>query len=103
MTLLACGPSSPPDAGSEPDGGVTDGGADAVPMLDEALPCTPTPDTGVAEGDDLVRVTLSDPRAVCNDGTPAVMYVRRAASPDHPLKQRGRCIASVVAACPAPW
>lgn len=78
-TLLACGP---PDAGSELDGGVTDGGADAVPMLDEALPCSPTPDTGVAEGDDLVRVTLSDPRAVCNDGTPAVMYVRRAASPD---------------------
>ena len=33
----------------------------------------------------------------------AAVGLLRAASPDHPLKQRGRCIASVVAACPAPW
>ena len=27
----------------------------------------------------------------------------RAPSPDHHFKQRGRCIALVVAGCPAPW
>jgi hypothetical protein len=39
----------------------------------------PTPD--IAAGPDLHKVTLNAPRAICNDGTPAVMYIRRAANP----------------------
>jgi hypothetical protein len=38
--------------------------------------------SGVARGDDLHRITLQDERAVCNDGTPAVMYVREALTSD---------------------
>ncbi|MBM3767505.1 MAG: hypothetical protein FJW32_19105 [Acidobacteria bacterium] len=34
----------------------------------------------VPRGTDLVKVTLNAPEAVCNDGSPAIMYVRRAAA-----------------------
>src|SRR5688500_9145568 len=56
-----------------------------APMVDEALTdwCADyNPGTGVEQGEDLWRVTLDDPAAVCNDGTPAVMYVRPASSPE---------------------
>ena len=45
-----------------------------------SAPCdggTP-PDNGAPAGDDLHRVFLSDPEAVCNDGSPALVYVRAA-------------------------
>ncbi len=56
------------------------------PFLYEAGLCTFTepPNLSVASGTDLFRVTLTDPEAVCNDGTSAVLYVRAAdpAGPD---------------------
>jgi hypothetical protein len=63
------------------------GSASDVALVDEALDgaCpegSKLPGNGVTPGTDLRRVTLSDyPDAVCNDGSPAVMYVRRAAAP----------------------
>jgi hypothetical protein len=36
----------------------------------------------LAPGDELQRYTLRDPRAVCNDGTPGVLYVRAATDPE---------------------
>lgn len=67
----------------------TDGGADgaqAVPIIDRALdgncPGGKPPGTGVAPGNDLHKFTLDDyPDAICNDGTPAIMYVRAASTP----------------------
>lgn len=53
--------------------------AAAVPMIGDALAemCGAyTPAPGIGAGDDLHKVTLTDPDAVCNDGTPAVMYIR---------------------------
>jgi hypothetical protein len=63
------------------------GSASNLELVDDALDgeC-PTgskkPGTGVGPGNDLYKVTLSDyPEAVCNDGSPGIMYVRRAATP----------------------
>lgn len=58
------------DAGS-PDLG-------AAPPIAESLPCPParSPALSVTSGDDLLRVSLAHPDAVCNDGSPAVLYVR---------------------------
>lgn len=61
----------------------------SLPMpvsLDLAL-CEGLTDTrpgvsGVRPGNDLQRVTLQAENATCNDGTPAVMYVRPASNPD---------------------
>lgn len=85
LLLVACDSSGGGDAGPGADTGVdvdatarSDGGGGVVALLDEALPCSPGPSSGVDEGTDLVRVTLSDPDAVCNDGSPAVIYVRPA-------------------------
>ena len=61
------------------DAGMPDAAAPMAPLLDEALDCTPRPGTGVAPGEDLLKVTLGDAEAICNDGSPAVMYVRPAA------------------------
>lgn len=36
----------------------------------------------LAQGDELQRYTLRDPQAVCNDGTPGVLYVRAATNPE---------------------
>jgi hypothetical protein len=58
-----------------------------VAVLDQALDgnCpegSSPPGMGVTPGDDLHKVTLGDyPDAKCNDGSPAIMYVRRAAVP----------------------
>jgi hypothetical protein len=35
------------------------------------------------QGDDLHRIVLQDPAALCNDGTPGVVYVRAATEPAH--------------------
>jgi hypothetical protein len=83
--------SSNDDAGVTVDGG--NGSPDAidpasVPLVGEVL----TPDTcpadsnrpgsGITPGNDLHRVTLDEyPEAVCNDGSPAIAYIRRAATP----------------------
>lgn len=50
-------------------------------FIREAFDCTPRPGTGVDVGTDLKKVTLTAPEAICNDGSPAVMYVRAAATP----------------------
>jgi hypothetical protein len=73
--------------GSTGGSGGTGGASSDVALVDEALDgaCpngTINPGTGVAPGSDLHRVTLSDyPEAKCNDGSPAIMYVRRASAP----------------------
>ncbi len=74
-----------------PDGGVTDdasvdGPDDASPdadesvaLIDDALAASCgayTPASGIGSGDDLHKVTLDDPDALCNDGTRAVIYIR---------------------------
>lgn len=66
---------SAPDA-EPPDAAPPD--ADAAPLIAAALDCPParSPDLTVRPGDDLMRATLADPAALCNDGTPAVLYVR---------------------------
>lgn len=68
------GPSPAPDT-NEP----------LIPLVDEALDgqCAGgrPPGTGVAPGNDLHKVTLTDPDAICNDGTPAIMYIRAANGP----------------------
>ena len=54
---------------------------DEAAFITEAFDCTPnTQPLGVAAGTDLLKVTLSDADAICNDGSPAVMYVRKAAT-----------------------
>ena len=64
--------------------GAPTGDTGGVPLIDEALlgRCDPTQAVAVgAGGDDLFRVTL--PAGRCNDGTPAVAYVRAATDPAH--------------------
>jgi hypothetical protein len=69
-----------------------DAGDDAPgpPGIGEVVTSCPDPDALVSprvsapRGDgrlDLHRVTLDDPAALCNDGTPAVLYVRAATDP----------------------
>ncbi len=59
--------------------------ANAAPSIDNALPCgTQGAAGGLAAGTDLWRVDVDTgtfPEAVCNDGTDAVFYVRRATNP----------------------
>lgn len=69
------------DLGRQPDRGAPDTGppdAAAAPPIDESLACPParSPALSVTPGDDLLRATLAHPDAVCNDGSPAVLYVR---------------------------
>lgn len=62
-----------------PDAVVAPDAPPDVPMISEVLAeqCGAyTPGSGVRPGDDLHEVVVDDPDAVCNDGTPAVMYVR---------------------------
>ncbi len=102
LSMTACGSAVSPaetDAGAEQtdaaasvDAGTVDGpvadAAPPAPMIDEAFgSCTnPGPAGGLAGGDQLMRLDVDTgtfPNAVCNDGTPAVYYVRRATNPAH--------------------
>lgn len=71
-----------PDAASDSisNGDMSDVRPPMVPAIREALSCSPRPGTGVDAGTDLMKVTLGAPDAICNDGSPAVMYVRAAAT-----------------------
>lgn len=78
--------------------GACTGPAESVPLLAEAGLCEPEGEAGVEPGTDLERLTLAAPDALCNDGTPAVAYVRAAPtdSPDADkwvifLEQGGGC------------
>ncbi|MBA2322400.1 MAG: hypothetical protein H0V89_14745 [Deltaproteobacteria bacterium] len=96
--LLACTKGGPAE----------DAPADTAPPSDTDVPVPPDPPDaaapGIAEalgdcgglqedpgpypnqmqpGEDLGRVLLTDPDAVCNDGTPAALYVRAATDPRH--------------------
>jgi hypothetical protein len=68
----------------DPPDEVPPAGPDLIPPIDEALaeicpqPWPTQPDSGEA----LHRVTLHDSPARCNDGTPPVMYIRRALDPE---------------------
>lgn len=73
----------------DPDGGSSSGDAGYtgnVPLIDEALeghcPGGKPPANGVSPGNDLHKVTLDEyPNALCNDGSPALMYVRKSSAP----------------------
>jgi len=67
-----------PDDVSADTADTSDAGGDPAPPIDEALTCRTAdpPSRSVRPGDDLMRVTLDAPDAVCNDGTPGVFYVR---------------------------
>lgn len=83
LPLLACNRDRDP---VETDASDTDrSDTDVAPMIDEVMAdwCGEyNPGTGLTSGEDLWKVTLDDPAAVCNDGTPGVMYIRPAASPE---------------------
>jgi len=67
---------------SMPDAGMADldaGVEGRAPLIQDANLCEePTPNLAVSPGTDLLKVTLDDPDAVCNDGSPAVIYIRPA-------------------------
>lgn len=75
--LAGCGGSStgtnaPPTASPAPPP------TNEVPIISEALSCIDTPDANVGGNGDFHKVTLNSPSAMCNDGSPAVLYVRGA-------------------------
>ena len=72
--------------------------AQSVPTIKEAISCPQTPDgrqpyavKNLTTGD-LRKITINSPNAVCNDGTPAVIFVRPArpgaTEPDGPSANR---------------
>ena len=68
-------------AGGDSGGGSAGAAGFAVPMIDGALegncPGGNPPGTGVSPGNDLHKTTLSGyANALCNDGTPGIMFVR---------------------------
>ena len=66
------------DADSDATADATDAGSEPAPSIGAALDCRigEPPNRSVSPGTDLMRVTLTDPDAVCNDGSPGVVYVR---------------------------
>jgi hypothetical protein len=92
FVLGACGSvetPGEPDAGDTTDAPAASDAPPAVPLVSDVLAddCGAyTPASGVGAGDDLHRVTLADPAAMCNDGTRAVMYVRPAAAGGDPTR-----------------
>ncbi len=93
MTLVACTSDSNDGSGQDPNNNapnndapnndVSNNDTPSTALLDEALGCEPNPGNGVAPGDDLLKVTLDAPDAICNDGSPAVIFVRRAANEEN--------------------
>lgn len=77
IATLSCGPISP----STNTPHLTPDTPHLTPALCEGLADTRPGRSGVQAGTDLHRVTLQDPSAVCNDGSPAVMYVKPASNP----------------------
>lgn len=71
LTLTACG--------------LSDDGTDRtdidLPRIDEALDCAPTPTPFTDQGNTHYKLTLTDPDATCNDGTPGIIYIKPASSP----------------------
>ncbi len=65
--------------------GVTSPAGCAVRPIRLGLMCPAGMDgeADVVAGDDLHKVTIRRADAICNDGSPAVMYIRRAADPSH--------------------
>jgi len=96
LFLGSAAPAAPyPECGVDPTADSLDCDAHracAVANLSErvghcgGVPGTAYPNS-LAPGDDLHRVTLAEPVAVCNDGSPAVFYIR-AAAPDSPAADR---------------
>lgn len=89
--LAGCGSAvqpAEPDADIETDAAPRADASPALPTVAEAFDdCTaPGPAGGLANGTELMRVDIDTsvfPDAVCNDGTGAVIYVRRAARAEH--------------------
>ena len=82
-SILACGNKETTAEPSSDDTAEVEDTADVeeASFLTEAFSCTPDLDgSGVASGSDLMKVTLNSENALCNDGSPAVMFVRRAAT-----------------------
>ena len=80
--LVACGGGSGSSPAPEPPPVVVQPPPTppVVPLLPEVLDCIDVPESAVAAGNEFKRVTLPDENAMCNDGTRAVMYIRRAAT-----------------------
>lgn len=82
LLLGACSDDPQPsetDTDTGADSDTADTGGEAAPLIHEAELCEEAnPSLSVAPGSDLMKVTLDAPRAVCNDGSPAVIYVRPA-------------------------
>ena len=57
--------------------------ADALGDCGGTFVTPPSHPNQLLPGRDLHRLILDDPAAVCNDGTPAVLYVRAATDPEH--------------------
>ncbi|MCI0643299.1 MAG: pectinacetylesterase family protein, partial [Chloroflexi bacterium] len=70
-------PAAPP-AGPTGTAGAAALSSNLSPALCTDIPGSRPGESGVAAGNDLHRITLTAENAVCNDGTPAVMYVRLA-------------------------
>jgi len=68
------------DVGTESDASDDSDAAGDLPMIHEAELCQipEDPRLSVAPGTDLMKVTLEAENALCNDGSPAIMYVRPA-------------------------
>ena len=72
--------------------------AQTIPNIRDALSCPNSPDgrqpyrVRALSSGDLRKIVINSPVAVCNDGTPAVMYVRSArqgaSEPDGPSANR---------------
>lgn len=75
----------PGPGGTDPPG-TTPGAAPIATVLGDcggAFQVPPAYPNQLGEGDGLHEHVLTDPDAVCNDGTPAVLYVRAATDPAH--------------------
>ncbi|MEM6293824.1 MAG: pectin acetylesterase-family hydrolase [Myxococcota bacterium] len=60
----------------------TGGSMPATPLIGDALSCAGPQEPNPGPGDALKKIVLQDPEALCNDGTPAVIFVREAAAPE---------------------
>ena len=69
-----------PDAGEADASDAGEAPANA-PSIQDVLGCPARENYRLPEGDELHRVTLASPGAVCNDGTPALLFVRAATDP----------------------